>query len=389
MEATTRKVRAGSRETPLARTFAAQPWREAGAILVVTRLGFLLVAYAASWLLASGEGRLEQGGLGIWAQWDALHFFGVAEHGYSGPGSEPFATAFWPGFPLALRALTFVGLAPVTAGLVISGVASLVAFVFLHKLADDELGGGSGWRAVTYLALFPTSVFLVAPYSEALFLAGTIPAFYLARRGRWLLAGVPAAVAVGTRAAGLFLLFGLALELLRQRPLSRARARDATLGLALGALPAFAYAAFLAATKGDALYFFTDQRLGWGRTLTNPISSLMSTWNTWSGADYPSNWIFAWRLEIVAAAVGIGLVGWALAKREWGYAGYMGAMMAALLTSTWYFSIPRMLLSLFPAVLFLAEATRGRSEAHELTVIALASLASLGVVVFTQGAWFY
>jgi hypothetical protein len=94
-------------------------------------------------------------------------------------------------------------------------------------------------------------------------------------------------------------------------------------------------------------------------------------------------------MEIVAAAAGLGLVAWSLAKREWGYAGFIGSMMAALLTSTWYFSIPRMLLTMFPAVLLLAELTGRRPIRHELAVAVMAPVAALGVIVFTRGAWFY
>ena len=151
-----------------------------------------------------------------------------------------------------------------------------------------------------------------------------------------------------------------------------------------------AYSAYLWVARGDPLRFLADQRLGWDRQFpTNPVRSFLATWNTWGDPGYPSNWIFAWRIEIVAAALGVGIVAWAIAKREWGYAGYCGATMASLLLSTWYFSIPRMLLSLFPAVIFLAQSTRSHEGRHELALAVLAPLAALGVIVFTQGAWFY
>jgi hypothetical protein len=159
--------------------------------------------------------------------------------------------------------------------------------------------------------------------------------------------------------------------------------------VAVGALPLLAYGTFLAWTEGTPLQFLVDQRLGWGREFTNPVRAFLNTWNTWEGAGYPSNWIFAWRLEIVAAASGVGLLAWALTKREWGYAGYIGATMAAVLTSTWYFSVPRMLLSLFPAMVFLAAWSRARPLRHEILVAVLAPAATLGVIVFTRGAWFY
>ena len=80
---------------------------------------------------------------------------------------------------------------------------------------------------------------------------------------------------------------------------------------------------------------------------------------------------------------------WAAVKREWGYAAYMGIFMVALMTSTWYFSIPRMLLSFFPVMLLMAHATEGRPLRHEMTLVVLAPVATLGVILFTRGAWFY
>jgi hypothetical protein len=365
------------------------PWRQATVILVTTRVVFFSIAYAANWFLASGEGRLQQGLFEVWQRWDSAHFFSVAEHGYAGPGSDPLGTAFFPLYPLSIRALGVIGVGPLAAGLAVSAGASLVAFAFLHRLAEQEHGDGAGRRAVLYLALFPTSVFLAAPYSEALFLAGAIPAFYYARRSQWSRVGAPAAVAMGTRAAGIFLLFGLALELLRQRRLSRGDLRRAAAAIAIGVLPLAAYAAYLWAEKGSPGHFLAIQEQGWGRTLTSPVTAFLNTWNTWEGATYPTNWIFAWRMEIAAASVGVALTIWALVRSEWGYAGYMGATMVALMTSSWYFSIPRMLLSLFPAVLLLAGWTGGGRDRHELALVVMAPVAALGVVVFTSGAWFY
>ncbi|MFN2490738.1 MAG: mannosyltransferase family protein [Actinomycetota bacterium] len=386
MEASSRKLRARTSAASLVRTLDVS-WREAGKILLLTRVVFLVVAYAGAWFLATSRGGLTVGFLDLWARWDATHFFAIAERGYAGAG--PNDGAFFPGFPLLLRLVGVAGLPLAAAGLIVSAGASLVAFAFLFRLAEHDAGAGAGRRAVLYLALFPTAVFLVAPYSEALYLAGAIPAFFFARRRRWELVGPPAALAVATRAVGLFLVLGLVVEYLSQHDFARARVRAALGSLALAVLPVIAYGAYLGATRGDVLFFLTAQRLGWYRDFTNPVSSFVSTWNTWSGVDYPSNWLFAWRAEIVAAALGVGFVAWALRKRAWGYAAYMGAVMASLLTSTWYFSIPRMLLSLFPAVVFLAAATRARPGWHDLVLVTLAPLATLGVVVFTSGAWFF
>jgi hypothetical protein len=346
------------------------------------------VALCASWLLSSGRGPRVEGFFAIWDRWDAALFVRVAIFGYTGPATDAHATAFFPLFPLLIRGASDLGLNPIGAGLLISAAASLVAFAFLFRLAEEEIGEGAGRRAVLYLALFPTAVFLIAPYSEALFLAGAIPAFYYARKAQWSLVALPAAVAMGARFAGVFLLMGLLVEFLRQRRFSFRNMRPVTLAFGAGVAPLLAYSYFLYRVKGDALYYFIDQRRGWGRQLTSPITAFRATWGTWN-SDQPTNWILAWRIEVVAAAVGVGFVLWALAKREWGYGTFMAALMASVLASSWYFSIPRMLLSLFPIPLFLAELSYRDSNRHEILLVVLAPLAVLGVIVYTRGAWFY
>ena len=363
--------------------------------MIATRLVFYAVSYAATWFLAASQGPSTEGFLDVWARWDARHFVVVAEHGWEGPIAEPARpAAFFPFYPLAIRALATIGFPYIAAGLLISTIASVVACAYLIRLADEELGAGAGRRASLYLLLFPTAVFLAAPYSEALFLAGAIPAFYYARRRRWLAAALPAAVAMGSRAAGLFLLIGLGFEYVRQGFVDRrwggTRARDVLVCVAIGATPLVAYGLYLWAVRGTPWQFLIDQEQGWGRDFpTAPWRAFVATWNTRTGLDYPTNWIFAWRIEIIAALTGVCLSLWALVKREWGYAAYMGSFTVTLVMSTWYFSIPRMLLSYFPAMLFLAEATQHRPSRHEMALVAMAPIATLGVVVYTRGAWFY
>ena len=346
-------------------------------------------------MFAGGQGPVTEGFLDIWNRWDVRHFMTVADLGWVDPdvlAARP--AAFFPLYPLAIRALAAIGITPILAGMLISVVATWVACTYLIKLADEEIGRGAGRRAALYLLLFPTAVFLAAPYSEALFIAGAVPAFYYARRARWLAAALPAAVASATRAAGMFLIAGLVFEYVRQAVRDHSwvghRLRDAFVAIVAAAAPIVAFGTYLWATRGTAMQYFIDQREGWGRNFpTNPLVAFQATWNTRLGADYPTNWIFAWRIEILAALAGVLLTVWAAVRKEWGYTAYMGLFMVSLLMSSWYFSIPRMLLSFFPAMLFLAEATDRDGTRHELAVVILASVAALGVILFTRGAWFF
>ena len=366
-------------------------WRRAIILVLVTRAAFFAAAYSATHLLAGG-GSPPEGFLDIWIRWDARHFLVAAEHGWSGPEAEGARTAaFFPLYPLAIRGLSALGVNPIAGALAISTVATIVATAYLTKLADRDIGPGTGNRAALYLLLFPTAVFLIAPYSEALFLAGAIPAFYYARTGRWHAAALPAAVATATRAAGIFLLVALVVELATQLWRRRDALRHALQGLialAAASLPLLLYGLHLRTARGSFWQYRIDQEAGWGRRTVDPLESFLATWNTRVGA-YDSNWIFAWRLEIIAALAGVLFTIWALARREWSYATYMGLFMAALMTSAWYFSIPRMLLTFFPIMLFIASATKDSPQRHEVAVLAMAPIAVMGVIVFTRGAWFF
>jgi hypothetical protein len=364
-------------------------WRYGIGIAVASRLILLSVAYGTHWLLSTGRGVAQGLSLGIWQRWDANVLLNIALHGYS-TRADPHPTAFFPMFPLLVRAVTFTGVSAVAAGLLVNAAASAVAFAYLSQLARRDLGSGeAGRRAVLYLAFFPTALFLVAPYTEAVFLAGAIAAFSYARSGRWGFAALPAAVAVGDRFLGLAVLAGLGVEFLRQRDFRPRRVGIALAALAVGALPFVAYAAYLWHIRGSPWYFVTDERLGWGRSYVGFLKSFETTLSRATSTGNPSGLVLATRIEVLAAAAGVVFTGWAVARREYGYAVFLGMTMAALMTSSWYVSIPRTLLSLFPIPIFLAGWVQRHRHAHDLLFAASVAVAALGTVVFTRGFWFF
>jgi Gpi18-like mannosyltransferase len=255
----------------------APAWAEAGVLVVVTRIVFMVVAYAATWIFASSMDLPREGFLQIWHRWDAVHYLAISEHGYRGPGTVGYVSAFWPLLPVLVRGLSQVGLSPIAAGLSISAVDTLVATGYLYRLTETEVGEGAGRKAVLYLLLFPTAVFLIAPYSEPLFLAGAIPAFYYARTHRWLAVAPASFVAVAARPAGMFLLIGLVVEFLVQRDYSRRSVLRFGAVLFVALLPLVAYLSYLWAIRGSPFAFLTDERVGWLREFSGPVSALLTT----------------------------------------------------------------------------------------------------------------
>ena len=139
----------------------------------------------------------------VWARWDSVWFLRIAEHGY-GAAQRGAAAAFYPLYPLALAALGRVlGGHYVLAGIVISLAATLGSFALLYRLAEPKLGADGARRAVLYLAVFPTALFLQAVYSESLFLLLALASLALAERRRNLPARIAAGLANLTRSLGL------------------------------------------------------------------------------------------------------------------------------------------------------------------------------------------
>jgi Mannosyltransferase (PIG-V) len=366
-----------------------RPWTEALKFDVLIHAIAFPLAYVGNLLIAQIQGRTSPGWWHIWSQWDVPLYVGIARHGYTGPEALPHSVAFFPFLPLALRGLIRIGMPGVGAGLLISGIALLIALAYLYRLAN-EFHPGSGQRALLYLCIFPMAVFLVAGYSEPLFLAGVIPAFYYARRERWLLVAPFAALAVGTRFAGIFLLFGLGVSFLQQRSFTARRIAEAIVALGAGLAPLIGYGIFLWRKKGTPLAYFHAERAGWGRHFSWPLTSFIHTLEHHAEPGHGSHiWDAAWRVEILAAFIGVGFTVWAIRRWELGWAAYMAGTLATLMLSSLYFSVPRMLLSLFPIPLLLAEYTATRPRLRSYLLGGMGTIAAIGIVVFTHGIWFF
>jgi len=149
-----------------------------------------------------------------WERHDALWYLRIAGEGYR---TDDGSAAFFPLYPLLSRAVgALFGGAWLLGAYVVTSVALLVGLTVLFRLTEREHDERRARRTVLYLALFPTSLFLFAPYTEALFLALTVGCLYAARSRAWALAGLLGALAASTRSAGLLLALPLAVEAVLQ-----------------------------------------------------------------------------------------------------------------------------------------------------------------------------
>ena len=153
--------------------------------------------------------------------WDSTYFISIAQHGYNPVGTKCCDQAFFPGDPLAIRALTPLFGDARIAALAIPLSAGAVAAMLLWLITVDEFGAAAGWHAVVLLALAPYGVFLSLADSESLVLALALAAWYAARRQRWWWAGLAASAAALVRVNGVFLAVALAVMWMAARRRSR------------------------------------------------------------------------------------------------------------------------------------------------------------------------
>ncbi|HEX6458606.1 MAG TPA: mannosyltransferase family protein [Thermoleophilaceae bacterium] len=203
--------------------------------------------------------------LGALARWDAVWYLTIAHSGY---GGESSLTAFFPLYPLSVRAAAGGGAAPgalvLLCAYAVSAVSFIVALVLLHKLVELELGERYARPVLLLVAFWPASFFFSAPYSESLFLALSVGVFYAARTERWALAALLCAAAGATRPTGLLLLLPLAWMAWRAGRLR---------WLVVAPLGALAFSAGLAGAGLRPLGWFGVER-AWGHVFKGPSGGI-------------------------------------------------------------------------------------------------------------------
>ena len=255
-------------------------WRTAAvvivAVFIVTRVVTIAIAALVDTsipLLARGPTFSTVPILSSLTGTDAVWYLGIAANGYhANPVHGPFLDwAFFPGYPIATRAIslfTFGDLA--VAGLFVANASLLGACFVLYDLGRRYLGHERSLVAVTYVLIAPGAVAFGMAYSDSLFLLASACAFLAAERSNWRIAGILYGVAALTRLPGVALGVPL-LVLWWTRP---PRARSHLGWLLLGPLGLAAFAAFLGISFGDPLGFIHAQA-AWNAPPSSPDSGAL------------------------------------------------------------------------------------------------------------------
>jgi len=231
------------------------------------------VAVFLVWRLAHGAVLWWHGGRLIEAAYtyDGAHYLRILHHGYWDPRPVMPSHAFFPGIAwLATPIRWLTGTDSISVHVVATATA-VAAFIAVWGVTREWADERTARAAVVLLALFPSSMFLWAFYSEALFIALGAGAVWADRRGRRWIAALCLAGIATTRSVGILVPAVIVLaRIIRQRRIDAWAVGYATAGLAgLGAV-----LLTMKVQVGSAFAFLGVQS-DWGRTVSWPWASVI------------------------------------------------------------------------------------------------------------------
>jgi len=171
-----------------------------------------------------------------WVHWDGSWYDTIARDGYSYTPGQQSSVAFWPSYPLVLRAIGIVIPNISVVGVFVTVLSGFAAVLLFHRWCRLKLSIAAANTAVALLVVYPYAWYLFGPvYADALCLAAALAAFLALERDHLWLAAMAGMLASAARPVGAIVAVALVIRLVEMRrasgtPLCR---RDAPVLLAL------------------------------------------------------------------------------------------------------------------------------------------------------------
>jgi len=287
--------------------------------------------------------------LSFMSNWDGPAYLNIASYGYVNVSS----TNFFPLYPLAIYELGLFINSPLICALVISWVCFVGAIYFfikilkkLYKIEKSE----EVVRGLVFFVLFPTAVFMIATYTEALFAMLALGAIYFTLERKYLPAAFLTMLCGAAHITGIFLLLLVAMLMFEQGE----KAAKIVPTIAVGALGYISYMDYLWSRFGQPLAFITTQQKGHG-WLHGGYSNLVTSLNFFNA--------------IFIALLGASIIYWW--KRRKSFAIYSFLFLLVPLVGKQFGGFNRYALMAFPVQFMMYEYLRNKKLAYPLALAVL------------------
>lgn len=291
----------------------------------------------------------------LWNVWDAPHFLSIAQYGYQTKGVEANFIVFLPLFPLMIFIFKNVfQINYLMSSYAVSFLASVLIAVLLYKLTILDFSKKIATYTVFLFFVFPTSFFLHIPYTESLFILLCILTLYFIRKKYFWFAFLSTGFATFTRLAGLALIPAILFEIMINKELdTNKKLRYSIIGTILSTSGFLLYLLLNYLLWGNFFQFSIFEKQNWythftpfGEGLKAAISSL--SWRT--GVER----LMLGYGQIIAFAFGLIMSTYVLFKIRISYGIFMLGILWLSFVMSFWLSMPRYVLSMFPAFMVLA-----------------------------------
>lgn len=322
-----------------------------------------------------------------WQRWDTQHFLEIAANGYN---SFDGNTVFAPLFPLltAIFGRLFFGQYMLAAWL-LGNVAYFAALVYLYKLAAHLFDEKTARYSLQFLAFFPTAFYLICAYTDGLYLALVLAAFYYAEKRRWWAVAPLVALASITRVQGPVVVLPLLFLYFQQHGFRWQSIKKELIALLLAPLTLALYFGYVYFIVGDTIVLKQIER--WYRVRT------VLPWESLFGGllklgDEVKNGGIIYDVVNLSMLLIFAWISWRWFRRKFpaAYALYAAASLLIFLTrqkdGDLWMSMSRYVLSLFPVFIYVA--WRVRKVRYRMGLFLFgAFFQTLMVILFLMWKW--
>src|SRR5258706_6159842 len=318
-----------------------------------------------------------------WNRWDAPHYLFLAHNWYTNVGDPANFIVFFPLYPLILKLVISIMGNAALSGVFISNIFFAIGCYFFYKLVSLNYSEEIAMRSVIVLAIFPTSYFFNAPYTESLFFLIFCVSLYAAQKENWILSGIFTGLGVITRPFGILLLPAILTEwfLNKKRKLS---------SLPIIILPSM-LATYWYLYLNKTIYgnYFAFQKIltnNWQKHLSSPFKSILDSWHIALGGGLTNFTILVGWAESLTISVAWILIPFAFKYLRKSWAVYYTLSIVLFSSTSFILSTPRYLLSIPPFFILIALAQKNHLFKIIWGFTSVALLFCLSIL-FARGQW--
>lgn len=353
-------------------------------VIIAAKILVLTIGYVVTYQITGPSPPLSTV-MYMFDKWDAPHYVEIAKNWYVNTGDAANLIVFFPFYPILIRLFTFDFNYANLSALIISNVCSLFAFLYLYKITKLEFNNTVAAKAVIFLSIFPIAYFLSVPYTEGLFFALVIASIYYARLGKWQSSGIIGLLATLTRIGGFLLLPVLFVEYFHQIGWKLRKIDSKVLWIFLTLVGFLIYLGINYQVTGNPFSFLTVEATHWFNRL-DPKSGLDGAWGWAKNAAYPAN-VTMGIAPLAFAVFGLISVGASFWRRMRPvYITYMVFSWALAVSTSWWISVPRYIMAMFPMFMLFGLITRNILVNIAIAVLSI-SLLIYFTIFFARGTW--